>query len=124
MLGYRNFSVLIVRLSKKERKYLLDEIDEAFQHNHKIRAIHPESGSTHHRKSKMILHLSTLSLVGCSGSQSLTPGSPHRNAIKPAMKEPMKTIPIASPAVKPFARLLEPNDHAEEFTAAATLSIV
>lgn len=37
------------------------------------------------------------------------------------MNEPQKTIPIASPAVSPFARLLEPSDHAEELHAAATL---
>jgi len=37
------------------------------------------------------------------------------------MNEPQNTIPIASPAVSPFARLLEPSDHAEELHAAATL---
>jgi hypothetical protein len=37
------------------------------------------------------------------------------------MKDPMNTIPMASPAVRPLARLLEPSDHADELTAAAIL---
>lgn len=50
-----------------------------------------------------------------------TPGSPQMKAISPAMNDPTKTIPIAWPAVRPFARLLDPNDHAEAFTEAAIL---
>lgn len=40
------------------------------------------------------------------------------------MNDPTKTIPIASPAVKPLARLLDPSDHADELTAAAILDYV
>lgn len=54
----------------------------------------------------------------------LTPGSPQTNAISPAMNDPTSTIPMASPAVKPLAKLLDPNDHAEELTAAAILDHV
>jgi hypothetical protein len=35
--------------------------------------------------------------------------------------DPMKTIPIASPTVRPLARLLDPRVHAEILTAAAIL---
>lgn len=45
-------------------------------------------------------------------------------AIKPAMNDPTKTMPMASPAVRPFAKLLEPSDQAEELTAAAILIYV
>jgi hypothetical protein len=55
-LEYRNYLGLEMCFNFGVR-VLLDEVDEAFQHNHEVGAVHAECRSAHHGEAEIVLNL-------------------------------------------------------------------